>query len=249
MAPRNAWLRQFEPNPESPVQLVCLPHAGGAASFYVPFCRALAPVADVVAVQYPGRQERRLEPCVTDLAELADLVAEALADRLDRPTALFGHSMGATLAFELARRLPVAHVFASARRAPSRWRDEPVRVRDDAQLIAEVVALGGSSAELMADEDVVSMVLPALRGDYHAVETYRWTPEPPLTVPLTVLVGDDDPKVSPEEARAWEEHTTGEVDLRVFSGGHFYLVDHQPEVVDLVGDRLRALAAAAASTT
>jgi surfactin synthase thioesterase subunit len=229
------------------VQLVVLPHAGGAASFYVPLCRALAPAADVVAVQYPGRQERRSEPCVTDLVELAELVAAALADRLDRPTVLFGHSMGATLAFELARRLPVVHVFASARRAPSRWRDDDrVHEGDDAQLIAEVMALGGSSAELLADEEIAAMVLPSLRGDYRAAETYRWTPGPPLTVPVTVLVGDDDPKVSLDEARAWEEHTTGQVDLHVFSGGHFYLVDHQREVVDLVGDRLRALAAAAA---
>jgi surfactin synthase thioesterase subunit len=103
------------------------PHAGGSASFYLPVSRALAPVADVIALQYPGRQERRKEKCLDSIDEMADRMAEILVPLADRPLVFFGHSMGALIAFEIARRLAEQgivrrHLFASGRRAPSRHR-------------------------------------------------------------------------------------------------------------------------------
>ncbi|MFC5752074.1 thioesterase II family protein [Actinomadura rugatobispora] len=237
------WVRRYRPAPDAVQRLVCLPHAGGSASFYLPAAHALAPRVDVLAVQYPGRQDRRGEPCVESIPELADHIAEVLRDWADLPLSLFGHSMGATLGFEVARRLEASGVrpavlFASGRRAPSRLRDERHHLLDDAGLLAAVRELGGSAPELFEDDEVRRMVLPAIRSDYRAVETYRYRPGPPLSCPIVALTGDADPKVTVPEARAWAEHTDSSFALHVFPGGHFYLTDRFIAVMDVITERL-----------
>ncbi|MFI1970790.1 thioesterase [Streptomyces cinnamoneus] len=242
------WIRRFHPRPDSAVRLVCLPHAGGSASFYFPVSRAMPDFADVLCVQYPGRQDRRAEPLVDNIPDLADQVYAALLPWADRPLALFGHSMGASLAFEVARRLErdkgivPAYLFASGRRAPSTHRDERVHLQDDNGLIAEMRRLSGTSTQLLGDEEVLRMILPAIRSDYRAAETYAYEPGEPLTCPVLGLVGDDDPKVNLDEAAAWAGHTEGSFDLKVFKGGHFYLAEHQAAVIKEMADRLRPLA-------
>ena len=245
------WIRQFHPAQDTRVRLVCLPHAGGSASFYFPLSRALTPAVDVLAVQYPGRQDRRQEPNIGSLTELADRVFESVRHLDDRPLALFGHSMGAVLAYEVALRLQdaglpePARLFVSGRRAPSRDRDERLHLGTDEELLTEVRRLGGSHAALLADPDVREMIMPSLRSDYHAVENYRCDPGRQLACPVTVLTGDSDPRVSIDEAAAWEEHTTGPTELQVFPGGHFYLSDQTTRVTGLLADRLARLDAAA----
>jgi surfactin synthase thioesterase subunit len=224
---------------------VCFPHAGGAASWYAPLARLLAPAVDVVAVQYPGRQDRLSEPCLDSITALRDaVVAQLLAAPgwLDRPVALFGHSMGAVVAYEVARTLEHDHgrppraLFVSGRRAPSTHRVEQVHLGGDAALLREVARLGGTPPELLDDPDVHDLVLPALRGDYRAIETYAWRPGPEPGGPLWALVGDDDPVTTPAEAAAWRPHTSGLFERRVFPGRHFYLADPGPaaEVAALV---------------
>jgi pyochelin biosynthetic protein PchC len=207
---------------------VCFPHAGGSATFYFPMSRALAPATDVVAVQYPGRQDRRGERCLDDLGELADAVTEDLTSWFNRPVALFGHSMGATVAYEVARRLEargtrVTGLFASACRAPSAQRIEFVHQRDDDGLIDALRELSGTDTAVLGNEELLRMVLPAVRGDYTAVETYRHQAGPELSCPIRVLVGDSDPVTSLAEADAWQRHTTGACEIDVLPGGHFYL--------------------------
>ncbi|MFF2651561.1 thioesterase II family protein [Streptomyces sp. NPDC058045] len=242
---RSNWLRSFHPAPQAPVRLVCFPHAGGSASYYFPFSAALSPRVDTVSVQYPGRQDRRNEPLVGDLGQLADLIeAELRASGDSRPVAFFGHSMGATVAFEVARRMaergtpgPV-HLFASGRRAPSRIRADDVHLRGDTGLKEELHLLGGTAGGWLEDEDLLAMVLPVIRNDYRAAELYRAEAGATVSAPLTVLTGDSDPRTTAQEAAAWREHTTGAFALHTFPGGHFFLERHQAEITALVAGTL-----------
>nr|WP_241266269.1 alpha/beta fold hydrolase [Streptomyces boncukensis] len=227
------------------MRLVCLPHAGGAASYYFPVSAALKPSVEVLAVQYPGRQERRSEPLFADVAEAADRIADELKGWTDRPLALFGHSLGATIGFEVALRLERAGVgprvlFASGRRAPARTRNDGIHSLPDSGLIAEMKRMGGTDAAVMDDPDILAMALPAIRSDYRAAETYAYRDGDMLSCPVYALVGDGDARASLEDVKAWGEHTTGSFDFRVFPGGHFYL-NGSTEVIALVRDHLAAL--------
>ncbi|QTD96527.1 thioesterase II family protein [Streptomyces cyanogenus] len=243
-AAHRSWLRGFhQPTPGAP-RLLCLPHAGGSASFYFPFSKALSPAVDVRAVQYPGRQDRHSEPLLDSVQELAQGVFHALDERDGTPLALFGHSMGAMVGFELARLLeaagrPPAVFFVSGRRGPSVERTETVHQGDDARLIEEVTKLDGTHAALLQDEEMLRMILPVLRADYRAVETYRHTPGPRLSCPVVALTGDADPRVTPEEARTWSQETDGPFELHVYPGGHFYLVAQQQAVLSRIEATLR----------
>jgi pyochelin biosynthesis protein PchC len=250
----DTWIRRLRPTGAAParppaaepdVSLVCLPHAGGSASSYFPLAAAMPDPVEVLAVQYPGRQDRRADPPLEDLSVLADQVAAAVAafaGATGRRLALFGHSMGAVLGYEVAARLeagggPAPEVlFASGRRAPSRSRprEDDVHRRGDAGIVAEMRTLRGTDPRLLADAELVAMVLPAVRADYRAIETYRHSPGGRVRCPVVVLTGDADPHTTLDEAHAWGEHTTAGCTVRVFPGGHFFLADVLPDVVRAV---------------
>ncbi|MFD4264065.1 thioesterase II family protein [Streptomyces sp. NPDC058534] len=236
------WLMRFGRQRGDGPAVVCFPHAGGSASAFVALDGELAPHCDVLAVQYPGRHERYREQSALTIEELADPIAQALNEELhgrERPYALFGHSMGAVVAFEVARRLErgghgPAHLLVSGRAAPSDPRTGRLHRQPDDALLAELDRLGGTPEGLLQDADVRALLLPPLRADYRAVETYVYAPGPALACPVTVLVGDRDPMVSVSEAARWQRHTASACAVRVFHGGHFYLWDHVAEVARTV---------------
>ncbi|WP_217369950.1 thioesterase II family protein [Nonomuraea antri] len=234
------WFRRFHGGSPGTVRLVCLPHAGGSAPFFRPLSAALPPEIETYCVQYPGRQDRHLEEPLHDLGELADRIADVLAPWAGEPLALFGHSMGATIAYEVARRLdgPVTRLFCSGRSAPSVPRAERVHLRSDDGLLAEVRELSGTDLRVLADAEMVRLVLPALRADYRAIETYRWAGGPGLTCPVTAMAGAEDPRVKVDDVALWGEHTSGDFELRVFDGGHFFLSEDWAAVAALVAARL-----------
>ncbi|WP_189268302.1 thioesterase II family protein [Streptomyces fuscichromogenes] len=244
----NAWIRRFHPRPDSDVRLVSLPHAGGSASFYYPLSAGMPVSVDTLTLQYPGRQERRTEPCLTSIVALADKIVPELLPWTDRPLLFFGHSMGATVGFEVARRLERDHgvvlagLFVSARRAPSAKRDEKVHQRDDAGLIDEMRSLSGTDSRLLDEPEILRMALPAIRADYEAAETYRYEPGPKLSCPITCVLGNDDPKVTLDEAKMWADHTEGPFEFKVFEGGHFYLTNHQADIIGLLAKHAESAA-------
>ncbi|MEV7192757.1 alpha/beta fold hydrolase [Streptomyces sp. NPDC093510] len=240
------WIRRFRPRPEATVRLVCFPHAGGSASYYHPLAQSptLLPDAEVLAVQYPGRQDRRKERLLDDIPELADLITGTLGPFDDRPLAFFGHSMGAVLAYEVAQRLrertgqEPCRLFVSGRRAPSRFRPGTVHLLSDSELVAELRRAGGTDPRFLDDEELLAEIIPVVRNDYRAVELYRWNPAPPLSCPVTALVGDRDPQAPLDEVEAWRQHTDGPFDLKIFPGGHFYLNTNQQGVAEVISKAL-----------
>jgi surfactin synthase thioesterase subunit len=205
---------------------------------------ALPEGVEVLSAQYPGRQERYAEAPVEDLAKMGEHIVRALGSREPVPTVFFGHSMGATLAFHVAQVLEGAGsegdgrgplgLFVSARRAPSRSSDRQVHLLSDADLVAELRKLSETGNPLLDDPEFVEMILPAVRGDYRALEGYRPRPGARVACSVVALRGDADPRVRGDEVEAWAAHTSSTFDLRVFSGGHFYLERHTSAVADLV---------------
>lgn len=245
---QSRWLRNFRPAPTARLRLVCFPHAGGSASYFFPLATALAPEFDVYAVQYPGRQDRRSEPFIDNIDDMADEAFAALEPLANGRLALFGHSMGAVLAFEVARRLerlagrgPVL-MFASGSRAPSRHRDErgDNAPHGDSELVALMRELGGTDSLVLDNPEMLAAFLPPFRNDYRALQAYRCETEVGIRAPVTVMTATDDPKTSLADALAWHEHTTGGGDVHTFTGGHFYLGKQQQKAIEVITNTLRA---------
>jgi surfactin synthase thioesterase subunit len=238
------WQLRLRPGVAHRTEVVCFPHAGGAASLYRPLAGLLDAELPVTAIQYPGRHDHRREPLITTIAGLADGVYRALDPARRGPMAFLGHSMGAVVAFEVAQRMehelgegPVV-LFASGRRAPSRPRPSTVHLLDDDGLVAEIAAAGGTDPRLLDEPELLEMILPVVRADCRAIETYEYVPGPPLRCPIIALSGDDDRSVRVDEAQAWADHTAGRFELRLFPGGHFFLNAHLAEIVAVVGEHV-----------
>jgi surfactin synthase thioesterase subunit len=234
------WCRRYHPSPTATARLVCFPHAGGSAPFYLPVATALSPDVDVVAVQYPGRQERRAEQPLTDVDAFAERIHDLLLRQPPLPVTFFGHSLGATIAFETVRRLEaggseVTHLFASGRRAPSAHRETRcIHRRDDDGILAEVRRLNGTVTSVLGDQELMRAALPSLRADYQAAETYRCAPDAIVDCPVTVLTGDNDTEATVPEAQAWERHTTSTCTVHTFPGGHFFITAHVDAITALL---------------
>lgn len=240
------WLRCPQPRPGVRVLLVCCPHAGGSASFFYPWTAGLHRSVELVAVQYPGREDRADEPCVDDLGSLADHIADALGPVRGHPFALLGHSMGALVAYEVALRMQrrwdtvPSRLFVSGSPAPGcqppdadcddEWADE--------ELVMRLRKWGRTDPVLLAQPELRKIALSALRADLRLLRTYRAEQAGVVTCPVTGLVGDRDPEASISSVRGWARLTQDRFDLRVFSGDHFYLVPRQDELLIEVLHRL-----------
>jgi medium-chain acyl-[acyl-carrier-protein] hydrolase len=208
---------------------------------YRPWMAAAPAGLEVCPVQLPGRETRVAEPAFTGLDPLLDALEEALPPYLDIPFALFGHSMGALIAFEFARRLhgrggpqPV-HLFVSGLRGPHLPDpDPPIYQLPDAEFLAEVRRLNGTPDEVLQHPELMQLLLPILRADLTICDTYVHAAGEPLSCPISALGGLEDPKASPDELEAWSQHTTAGFRKRMFAGDHFYLVPAQAQLVQAV---------------
>ena len=244
-APMNKWLHVHPARRQPRLQLICFPHAGGTAGTFRPWAARLPGDVELVAVEPPGRRGRLAERALASLADLVDAIEPVIAPLLDRPFAFFGHSMGAIVAFELVRRLRArgrplpAVLLVSGARAPQIPRPEPgLRALPDVELVNELAALGGTSREILREPELMQMLLPSLRADLTAVETWRYAEGPPLEVPIFAFGGEGDVKVPREHLDAWAAQTRGECRVRQFPGGHFYLLDHEAALVESVASAL-----------
>ncbi|MGW6982590.1 thioesterase II family protein [Streptomyces sp. NPDC054932] len=234
------WLRRYRPVDRPRVRLVCFAHAGGGPSAFRTWAAGLPSDVEVLAVRYPGRQDRVAEPNIDRMEPMVEAVVEALTPLLDRPLVLFGHSMGAWIAYEVAQRVPAAALLVSGQVPPSRRRSAPpgsarrgdgTGVYSEEALIAEVKRLGGYDAQLFEDPELRDLVLPPIQSDFSLVATYRQGTPEPLDCPVHAFYGEDDADARLEDVDAWAEVTTGPFTRKLFPGGHFYLTDHEPALL------------------
>lgn len=243
------WLRRFGQTQIARVTVLCIPHAGGTAAMFRRWPEMMPADVAVVALQAPGRGDRLNEPPMGDLRALVDACMEDVVPRLDSPLLVFGHSLGALVAFELARAmtsegLPPAGLLVSGRTPPaSARRNAPVSALPDDDFIAAMQArYGAIPPELLDHPDVLALVLPALRADMAMLEGYRHRRRTPIDVPITVLAARGDAIAPPAAMDGWRDETTGAFAIHAFEGGHFYF-EGTPEpllrTIAAVADRCR----------
>ncbi|MDW6066038.1 alpha/beta fold hydrolase [Streptomyces sp. FXJ1.4098] len=233
--------------PNAHHRLFCLPFPGAAASAFLPWADVLPLDVELWAVQLPGREDRFVEPPQTCFETLVDELADAIAPHTaDTPFALFGHSGGALLAFELARALrergqpAPTRLFLSAEPPPDVPRSATkLHTLDDAELVQRLRTRGGTPPEIAENEELMELLLPVLRADFTWYETYEYRPGPQLESPVTAFVGHDDPIVGAEAVSGWRSHTTGSFEARGVTGGHFFVQDAMEEIVSHVVRALR----------
>jgi medium-chain acyl-[acyl-carrier-protein] hydrolase len=220
------------------LRLFCFPYAGGGASIFREWPAELPPGIQVCPVQLPGRESRWGEAPFTRLSSLVETLANVLHPLLNVPFALFGHSMGALISFELARRLrrdtgevPV-HVFVSAARAPQipdPW--PPIHQLPDSEFANQLVRFNGIPAEVLQNAELMRMVLPTLRADFTLYETYVHQPEEPLSCPLSAYGGRQDSRVPAVHVAGWRAQTRGAFAFRGFPGDHFFLFNARRQLL------------------
>lgn len=247
-ATANPWLITLRHNPQARLRLFCLPFAGGGANVFRQWPNALPPEVELDAFQLPGRERRILEAPCADLDALVTQLFAAMRSRLDLPFAIFGHSMGSILAFELARRLrregelqPV-HMFVSGRHAPQLPDPEPpIHHLPDAEFIKGVRRLNGLPDEVLDSADLMELVMPSLRADFKLCETYQYSTESPLGCGLSACGGLTDPLIDRPQLEAWKEQTLGVFAVRMFPGDHFYIDTARDQLLGMLCQDLDAL--------
>ena len=226
----NGSIKRFHPRPRARLRLFCFPWAGVGASAYFRWSRSLPDEIEVLSVQYPGREDRWREPGLRRIEPLVELLGPDLAPFCDRPFAFWGHSMGALVAFELARQQAghggpsPRHLFVSGRQAPQLVeRREPIPDVPDAEFIVELQRrYGGVPDAIARDPEVRALYLPTIRADLELVSRYTYQPGPPLACGLSVFGGLAD-HVSRVELEAWQTQTTGSFRIHLLPGDHFFV--------------------------
>jgi surfactin synthase thioesterase subunit len=225
------------------MRLVTFAHAGGGPQTFMPWDTKLAPDVELWHVTLPGRAARMREPFAREWGPLVDELSEAIARDVPGPVALFGHSLGALLAFEVARHLAdsgqePAHLIVSGRDAPDTAPALEVPETDDELLDLIDDNYGGVPDQVRASQEVLDYFLPMLRADLELARDYVLEPGATLTCPITAMTGDADPIASPDGLARWDSQTGAGCERHVLPGGHFYLADREPDVLSTISRRL-----------
>jgi medium-chain acyl-[acyl-carrier-protein] hydrolase len=244
------WIVFPKANPKAKTRLVCFPCAGRGASFYRTWPGHLGRDVEVCAIQLPGRENRMGEPPLTRFQDLLSVLAEVLPPFLDREYAIFGHSLGALIGFEVARRIREIkgitpfHLFASAQHAPQIPDPMPPigMLPDAAFLMAVQQRYDGIPHEVLREPEVLNLLLPMLRADFQILEDYSYQPDRPLACGITAFGGLEDSMTRPEQLSAWGLQTQRVFRLQMFPGDHFFVQSLEKEVLDCLSSELSAAA-------
>ena len=223
------WIVRYRQNAQAPLRLFCFSYAGGGASVFRPWADMLPQGVEVCCIQLPGHEFRLGEPAYTRLAPLIQSLADAISPYLDRPFAFFGHSMGALIAFELARQLRRTHdkhpvrLCLGAYRAPHLKNPNIKIYHLPSEVFKVVLRADGIPERILQNEELMQAMLPTLRADFELCDTYKHTEEPPLECPFSIFGGVEDIRVSAADLEAWHRHSALPSSLVMLPGSHFFL--------------------------
>ena len=244
----NPWIVRLRTSPRNSLRLFCFPYAGGGTAVYRSWGDALPRLVDICPVQLPGREARFREAAFSNVFQLVDALAPAIAPLLDKPFALFGHSMGALVAFELAHKLERDYnllpesLFVSGRAAPSlALKHPPLNKLPDDELVQALAQLNGINNSVLGQTDLMKLLLPTLRADLALNEEYSYSQRPPLPCPIVVFGGLRDPRADPDDLDAWRDHTSGSFTKRLLEGDHFFINSPQSSFFNVFALELQRL--------
>ena len=226
------------------IELFVFPHAGGHKHNYSVFASLFSSTISLNILEYPGRGARAQEPLFEDREELVDYLCEQIIPRINPPYAFWGHSMGATLGYMVARRmkqlgypLPL-HLFASGRQAPSVKPEEIIHNLPSKEFWNKLIVMNGISEALIENEEVLEYFEPILRADCKIADAYSYEPGVPLPLPISILIGREDQFVDCQKIAPWQKETTHQLQVQEFAGGHFFVFQHSKEVAELIHNTL-----------
>ena len=226
------------------MRLFCIPYAGGGPSVFRTWSMHVPAHVEVCAVHFPGRETRINEPAIDDWMCLVRELSDAIAPYLDRPYALFGHSLGGLICFELAREVrrrfdvePI-HLFVSGSAAPQLPDTDPMSDLPEAEFLDRVREMKGTPPEVMRHPELRTLIVPILRADFSLRDTYQYRVESPLACPISAFGGMHDDGVGYDELEGWHEHTSARFQVRLFQGDHFFLRTAQAAVLEAVTEAL-----------
>jgi medium-chain acyl-[acyl-carrier-protein] hydrolase len=247
--PQAGWIAYRKPKPQAALRIFCFPYAGGGASVFRNWDKDLPPTIELCPVQLPGRETRVVEPAYSRIESLVKTLSLELKPFLGIPYVFFGYSMGALIAFELARVLASqssgpSHIFLAARPGPCLPSPYPrTDMLSTPEFIEELKRRGGISNVVQENHELLNMVLPTVRADFALCENYTYTPGKILGCPLSIFGGTADPNIPEHNLAAWSTETTSSCNVRMFVGDHFFIHTCQTEVVRAVVETLSTSAA------
>jgi len=240
----NQWVTCPFPQPEAELRLFCLPFAGGGASIYRGWGKLLGSTVEVCPIQLPGRENRFSEPAFKNVQALAQALANQLQLYSNKPFAIYGHSMGALIAFELTRvlqsngmEMPEVLMLGAHRAAHLPRTRETLYTLDDKTFIERLQRFGGFPEEVLASEELLQFLLPTLKADFTLCDTYTYTDDLPLNCPIHVFAGVSDPEAPPAVMDSWRKHSSVDTHMHTFQAGHFFIRTD----LDLVIDTLKTI--------
>jgi len=243
------WITCPQPNPQAKLRLFCLPYAGGGASSFRDWPAQLPSWIEVCPIELPGRGSRFQEPPYTRLAPLIKDLTQALLPYLNMPFAFFGHSMGALVSFELTQCLSQTYSLTPAclavagRPAPHlSSRNNPIHTLPDPEFLEKIRDFNGTPAPILANAELMQILLPILRADFAVIETCAYTPQPLLSCAIAAFGGLHDPKVSCPDLEAWREQTRSTFLLHLLPGDHFFIHAAQSQLLSVLGQILHQTA-------
>jgi medium-chain acyl-[acyl-carrier-protein] hydrolase len=232
----NPWL-PVPPAESDAIRLFCLPYAGGGASVFRSWPGLFDADTGIYPVQLPGRENRIEERPFSNMQALVDGLSEALLPYLQQPFALFGHSIGARIAFELTRNLRKKwnlrprHLIVSGSRAPHIPEPKPLHHLSDDEFVEELRRFSGTPEEVLRNRELMEMFIPVLRADFSVDETYLHAQDEPLDCPITAFGGTEDNEANRQELEAWACHTRAGFDFEMLEGDHFFLHSQRDALV------------------
>ena len=239
------WFVAPRPEPAARIRLFCFPYAGGSSATYRSWISQLPDHVELIAVELPGRAARILEEPLDSLDAVTDELVPRMVPLLDKPYALFGHSMGARIAYATACKIQEnghdspSDFFASGSRAPHIARDRrSLHDLPRAEFIHELRKLNGTPPEILRDEEMLDLILPFLRADFRIAETRLPIPDNRLAPSVHVFGGMADTDIVPGDLKAWKLFFEGTMSVHLYDGGHFFIETCKSSVVKKVGEIL-----------